>query len=158
MYVLARIWTDTWGSCTDRATNALSLARKSSGLWIDAYRSNGQRVEMQAVSKFYGGMLDQEQDKCIKALGGRAASSSRTDHTIQTATTMYTRFLLCCISFIILLHFLGPSAKANTSKSTLPGLYEATITDLQDGLEQGHFTSVDLVKVTYSPILCDSAH
>jgi hypothetical protein len=31
----------------------------------------------------------------------------------------------------------------------LPDLYEASITELQDGLEHGHFTSVDLVKVPH---------
>ena len=31
----------------------------------------------------------------------------------------------------------------------LPDLYEASITELQDGLEHGHFTSVDLVKVLH---------
>ena len=29
----------------------------------------------------------------------------------------------------------------------LPNLYEASIAELQNGLEHGHFTSVDLVKV-----------
>lgn len=30
----------------------------------------------------------------------------------------------------------------------LPDLYEASIAELQDGLQKGHFTSVDLVKVS----------
>ncbi|KAF7792934.1 hypothetical protein EIP86_004037 [Pleurotus ostreatoroseus] len=38
------------------------------------------------------------------------------------------------------------------SKITLPDLYEASITELQDGLEQGHFTSVDLVKAYFARI------
>lgn len=33
----------------------------------------------------------------------------------------------------------------------LPDLYEASIVELQDGLEHGHFTSVDLVKVPPRP-------
>ena len=33
---------------------------------------------------------------------------------------------------------------------TFPDLYEASIAELQDGLEKGHFTSVDLVKVSHS--------
>lgn len=31
-------------------------------------------------------------------------------------------------------------------KATLPDLYEASIAELQDGLQKGHFSSVDLVK------------
>jgi len=34
----------------------------------------------------------------------------------------------------------------------LPDLYEASIAELQDGLENGHFTSVDLVKVLPRPM------
>lgn len=34
-----------------------------------------------------------------------------------------------------------------TSNTTLPDLYEASIAELQSGLEQGLFTSVDLVTV-----------
>lgn len=34
----------------------------------------------------------------------------------------------------------------NTSK--FPDLYEASVVELQDGLERGDFTSVDLVKVS----------
>ena len=33
------------------------------------------------------------------------------------------------------------------SNETLPDLYEASIMELQDGLDKGLFTSVDLVKV-----------
>lgn len=33
---------------------------------------------------------------------------------------------------------------------TFPDLYEASIAELQTGLEKGLFTSVDLVKVSYS--------
>jgi hypothetical protein len=40
------------------------------------------------------------------------------------------------------------SAPANISKSVYyPDLYEASINELQDGLTERHFTSVDLVKV-----------
>jgi len=35
------------------------------------------------------------------------------------------------------------------SSSALPDLYEASIVELQDGLVQGHFSSVQLVKVSY---------
>ena len=33
---------------------------------------------------------------------------------------------------------------------TFPDLYEATVMELQAGLDAGHFTSVDLVKVMFS--------
>lgn len=35
--------------------------------------------------------------------------------------------------------------------SQFPDLYEASITELQDGLQKGLFTSVDLVKVSWLP-------
>jgi hypothetical protein len=35
------------------------------------------------------------------------------------------------------------------SPKGLPDLYEASISELQEGLEMGQFTSVDLVKVDY---------
>ena len=36
---------------------------------------------------------------------------------------------------------------ATSAAVTFPDLYEASIAELQAGLEKGHFTSVDLVKV-----------
>lgn len=40
------------------------------------------------------------------------------------------------------------AASAPPVKITFPDLYEASIAELQDGLEKGHFTSVDLIKVS----------
>lgn len=40
--------------------------------------------------------------------------------------------------------------EASSSSVTFPDLYEASIEELQVGLEKGHFTSVDLVKVSAS--------
>jgi amidase len=37
---------------------------------------------------------------------------------------------------------------SNVFSGTLPDLYEASITELQDGLVQGLFSSVQLVKVS----------
>ena len=41
------------------------------------------------------------------------------------------------------------STRRATSSITLPDLYEASIAELQSGLEQGLFTSVDLVTVCF---------
>lgn len=38
-------------------------------------------------------------------------------------------------------------ATASVAASPFPDLYEASIAELQDGLQKGLFTSVDLVKV-----------
>ncbi|KAH9054227.1 amidase signature enzyme [Lactarius vividus] len=47
----------------------------------------------------------------------------------------------------------GPSRNPVTPyHAQLPDLYEASITELQDGLENGHFTSVDLVKAYFARI------
>ncbi|KAJ7176038.1 amidase signature enzyme [Mycena crocata] len=43
-------------------------------------------------------------------------------------------------------------ADVSTSGVSLPDLYEATIADLQAGLDAGHFTSVDLVKAYFARI------
>lgn len=42
---------------------------------------------------------------------------------------------------------LGHSKRLQSSNITLPDLYEASIEELQSGLDQGLFTSVDLVTV-----------
>ncbi|KAH8987948.1 amidase signature enzyme [Lactarius hatsudake] len=53
------------------------------------------------------------------------------------------QFLLCCC----------PSRHRVTPYHVqLPDLYEASIAELQDGLENGHFTSVDLVKAYFARI------
>ncbi|KAH9033356.1 amidase signature enzyme [Lactarius pseudohatsudake] len=46
----------------------------------------------------------------------------------------------------------GPSINTVTPHVQLPDLYEASIAELQDGLENGHFTSVDLVKAYFARI------
>jgi hypothetical protein len=44
--------------------------------------------------------------------------------------------------------------RLDDANTTFPDLYEATIADLQAGLDAGHFTSVDLVTVrTSAPTL-----
>lgn len=40
------------------------------------------------------------------------------------------------------------SSLSTTTQGVFPDLYEASIEELQSGLEAGHFTSVDLVKVS----------
>lgn len=40
------------------------------------------------------------------------------------------------------------SSLSTTTQRVFPDLYEASIEELQSGLEAGHFTSVDLVKVS----------
>ena len=41
----------------------------------------------------------------------------------------------------------GEEQSNGSSSVTFPDLYEASIAELQAGLTEGHFTSVDLVKV-----------
>lgn len=43
------------------------------------------------------------------------------------------------------------SAHQFSDPVVLPDLYEAGVTELQQGLENGHFTSVDLVKACLAP-------
>lgn len=62
---------------------------------------------------------------------------------------MFRRFSLCFALTILLLLSLGPKKGVVSRTIPLPDLYEASISELQDGLERGHFTSVDLVRVRY---------
>lgn len=58
--------------------------------------------------------------------------------------------LLLVSSFIYLLHDAyrpANNGQGSHSPQHLPDLYEAGIVELQAGLDAGHFTSVDLVKV-----------
>ena len=66
--------------------------------------------------------------------------------------SLVTLFFLAWVSFS---HSLRPNtlfgviSRASSHTEELPDLYEASISELQLGLEQGKFTSVDLVKVHY---------
>ena len=53
----------------------------------------------------------------------------------------YATLMSSCVSVL-------QDAQRQTSISTFPDLYEASIAELQSGLESGLFTSVDLVKVS----------
>lgn len=48
------------------------------------------------------------------------------------------------------------TAKQHKPQVHFPDLYEASVLELQQGLDEGHFSSVDLVKVV--TILCTSSH
>ena len=57
------------------------------------------------------------------------------------------------LAFLVVLEalVLGVSAAADAPDAkgiTLPDLYEASVLELQAGLDAGHFTSVDLIKVS----------
>lgn len=45
-----------------------------------------------------------------------------------------------------------PQALSARANATLPDLYEASVVQLQTGLDAGHFTSVDLVKAYFARI------
>jgi hypothetical protein len=58
---------------------------------------------------------------------------------------------LPCLVVILLALLLGQVLSndlGTPSRSVFPDLYEASVEELQSGLEAGHFTSVDLVKVS----------
>jgi len=48
------------------------------------------------------------------------------------------------------------TAEQHKPQVHFPDLYEASVLELQQGLDEGHFSSVDLVKVV--AILCTSSH
>lgn len=54
----------------------------------------------------------------------------------------FTSVLYLILAFCTVFAISGPDT------AELPDLYEASIAELQDGLQKGHFTSVDLVKVS----------
>lgn len=58
--------------------------------------------------------------------------------------------LLCVMTNLTCASLTSPITSTDKNaemKATLPDLYEASIAELQAGLEKGLFTSVDLVKV-----------
>ncbi|KAJ3852061.1 amidase signature enzyme [Lentinula lateritia] len=68
------------------------------------------------------------------------------------------KFLRLCSSVLFLCLFQTPSvqclitAKENAVNAPLPDLYEASILELQNGLDVGQFTSVDLIKAYFARI------
>lgn len=54
---------------------------------------------------------------------------------------------LVSVSFFLSLARSVSAGSFGRAPTTFPDLYEASVTELQDGLERGDFTSVDLVKV-----------
>lgn len=56
--------------------------------------------------------------------------------------TVYMSLLSSCVGIM-------RSPKIRASFPDFPDLYEASIAELQSGLHNGHFTSVDLVKVSH---------
>ncbi|KLO18977.1 amidase signature enzyme [Schizopora paradoxa] len=60
-------------------------------------------------------------------------------------------FLASAVAGITLL-VTSSLATAASAEITFPDLYEASIAELQDGLEKGHFSSVDLVKAYFARI------
>lgn len=57
---------------------------------------------------------------------------------------LWSALLSSCVSTN---RFSATSDAAEIGKVTFPDLYEASIAELQGGLEKGHFSSEDLVKV-----------
>ncbi|KAI0292041.1 amidase signature enzyme [Multifurca ochricompacta] len=65
----------------------------------------------------------------------------------REVSVFWTFFVLLALQFLF-----GGAHAILRIPAPLPDLYEASITELQDGLNQGHFTSVDLVKAYFSRI------
>ena len=61
-------------------------------------------------------------------------------------------FALCLLG-VLHLH-VAWALPRNIARASLPDLYEASIAELQEGLEKGQFTSVDLVKVGQHILSC----
>lgn len=55
------------------------------------------------------------------------------------------RFSLFCLAFA---QSIFATSQLSNSASKFPDLYEASVVELQGGLERGDFTSVDLVRVS----------
>ncbi|KAI0030560.1 amidase signature enzyme [Vararia minispora EC-137] len=72
----------------------------------------------------------------------------------QTGTRRIVRLLIFGLLGILLYLQISfaPAQSRHHNKHALPDLYEASIAELQDGLEKGLFTSVDLVKAYFARI------
>ncbi|GLB40037.1 putative amidase [Lyophyllum shimeji] len=106
---------------------------------------------------------DEEKSHSV-ALGGCSPKANNVvshDHAAHsTSWNMIARTMKRCLTLLVLvltlvhlarssLSVLGPLSKP---KVEFPDLYEASVSELQEGLEAGHFTSVDLVKAYFARI------
>ncbi|TBU57899.1 amidase signature enzyme [Dichomitus squalens] len=84
--------------------------------------------------------------------GDESRTSPMARNMLSLKLKLYSAFVLIfalvCVSAG--LQQSGPTTAAQSV--TFPDLYEASIAELQDGLEKGHFTSVDLVKAYFARI------
>jgi amidase len=56
-------------------------------------------------------------------------------------------YLACIVLFFLLEDVFAGLLTARDATGAFPDLYEASVEELQDGLDAGSFTSVDLIKV-----------
>ncbi|KAI0062508.1 hypothetical protein BV25DRAFT_640449 [Artomyces pyxidatus] len=69
------------------------------------------------------------------------------------AALLWLAVVLVALISQVVLGTAQPQEVAST-RAALPDLYEASTAELQEGLEKGLFTSVDLVKVRTASYLC----
>lgn len=65
-------------------------------------------------------------------------------------------YLACIVLFFLLESAIAGLSITQDATSAFPDLYEASVEELQEGLDAGKFTSVDLVKVGSLQIHSDS--
>lgn len=80
-------------------------------------------------------------------------SCASTSFIMASKVAYLTRLSLLTIGILVLALVCASQGQTSAQSPTsaainFPDLYEASIAELQDGLERGHFTSVDLVKVS----------
>jgi hypothetical protein len=84
-----------------------------------------------------------------REMRSRRSGDSGTSHVLPFSV-MFILANSARLWFISYVTVLSLAAIAYASHSSLPDLYEASLDDLQAGLEAGDFTSVDLIKVPQS--------
>ncbi|KAJ7628830.1 amidase signature enzyme [Roridomyces roridus] len=81
-------------------------------------------------------------------LGGALRQPSTPPTTKRSTPRLFALLLLVCLILAQIFHVFS----SGTSRKVLPDLYEASVLELQAGLDAGVFTSVDLVRAYFARI------
>lgn len=102
-------------------------------------------------------MLSRKEDQVIASshLPFRLDPTEQLELPPQAKIRALKRWFFICATILAILNLFRSismtSGSENEPKLAFPDLYEASVPELQEGLNAGHFSSVDLVKVRSRP-------
>ena len=84
---------------------------------------------------------------CLKQLSVNMLADPLPDQPGRPKAMLRFPFLISALLLLFLGNSWAHSSYSRSGTNVFPDLYEASVEELQNGMEAGHFTSVDLVKV-----------